>query len=126
MPEELPRDIARRDEVLEVLYWIEGEGFTGSATLSGLVRFLSYPEGEVARTLDVLVQRGDVRFNDDAGEFRLTTDGRREAARRFAAEFAPLLSQGHGECNDPECDCHTNPEAAVDCHAARAQGGHHH
>lgn len=126
MPDEQGRNIARRDEVLELLYWIEGEGFTGSATLAGLVRFLAYPEPEVRATLEDLIRRGDVLFAEPSAEYRLTAEGRREAARRFAEEFAPLLSQGHGECNDPECDCHTNPEAAVECHAARAQSGGEH
>ena len=120
------RDIARRDEVLELLYWLEGEGFVGSATLSGIARFLVHPEDDVRCTLTELVRRGDVVVDDASGEYRLTASGRGEAARRFAEEFAPLLSQGHGECNDPQCDCHTNPAAAADCHAARAHGGHAH
>ena len=120
-------DIARQDEVLELLYWLEGEGFGGSATLPSIARFLTYPEDEVSETLGQLVRRGDVVLDEDAGgEYRLTDVGRHEAARRFAEEFAPLLSQGHGECNDPQCDCHANPAAAAECHAARAQGGHAH
>jgi len=116
--------IARRDEVLELLYWLEGEGFGGVATLSRLTRFLAYGEPEIEATLEFLVRRGDVRLEPDTAEYRLTETGRGEAARRFAEEFAPLLSQGHGECNDPNCDCHTNPAGAAECHAARAQHRH--
>lgn len=116
--------IKRQDEILELLYWLEGEGMAaGSATLSGLVRFLAQPETEVVGALGQLVDREDVSLRDD-GEYRLTEEGRREAARRFAAEFAPMLSQGHGECSDPDCDCHTSPNGAADCHAYRAHGGH--
>ncbi len=117
-------EIARQDEILELLYWMEGEGLAGSATLSGLTRFLAQRESDVARTLTTLVARAYVTPADD--RFRLTELGRREAARRFADEFAPLLSQGHGECNDPSCDCHTNPASATECHAERAHGGHAH
>ena len=117
------REIARCDEVLELLYWIEGEGFTGSATLQGMTRFLAIPEHEVRATLDQLVRRADVTLDETSGEYRLTEIGRLEAARRFAEEFAPLLSQGHGECNDAGCECHTNPAAAAECHAARAHEG---
>lgn len=120
------REIARRDEVLEVLFWMEGEGFAGTATLDGMVRFLAYPEAEVRRTLEALLERGDVIRYAETDEYRLTESGRREAAHRFAEEFAPLLSQGHGECSDPNCDCHTNPAGAAECHAARAHGGHTH
>lgn len=108
--------IAKRDEVLQLLYWIEGEGFGGSSTLAGLARFLAYEPADVAAVLDELVGRGDVRRSVE-DEFRLTEAGRREAARRFAEEFAPMLSQGHGECSDPNCDCQTSPGGAAECHA---------
>lgn len=118
--------IARRDEILELLYWVEGEGFGGAATLAGITRFLTHAEDDVRRTLEQLTGRADVVLDEESGEYRLTDTGRREAARRFAAEFAPLLAQGHGECNDPNCDCHTNPAGAAECHAARAHEGHQH
>lgn len=119
-------DIARRDELLELLYWLEGEGFHSNATLGGIVRFVAHPESQVRQTLQELLDRADVVLNHESGEYRLTESGRREAARRFAAEFAPLLGQGHGECSDPTCDCHENPGAAAECHAARAHQGHQH
>ena len=110
-------DIAREDELLELLYWFEGEGFGGVASIEGIVRFTGLAEPVARRTLDRLLSRGDVRLDASRGsEYRLTDSGRREAARRFAAEFAPLLSQGHGECSDPECDCHTSEGGAAECH----------
>ena len=115
------REIAREDELLELLYWFEGEGFGGVATLEGIVRFTSIEEPLVRQTLDRLIARGDVlAVVVDASrgeEYRLSEPGRREAARRFAAEFAPMLSQGHGECSDPGCDCHTSEGGAADCQA---------
>ena len=110
-------DVARRDEVLEMLYGIEGEGVGGAATVDAIARFLTHNVDDVRRTLSDLVARGDVRQMIAAGEYRLTETGRREAARRFAEEFAPLLNQGHGECNDPNCDCHSDPMGAAECHA---------
>lgn len=112
-------DIARRDEVLELLYWTEGEGFSGAATLAAIARFLTHDPADVQRTLTDLVERGDAGHDAASGEYHLTEIGRKEAARRFAEEFAPMLSQGHGECNDPNCDCHSNPLGAAECHAAR-------
>lgn len=112
-------DIARRDEVLEMLYWTEGEGFSGAATLEAIARFLTHGTADVLRTLADLVDRGDAIVDAATGAYRLTDAGRKEAARRFAEEFAPMLSQGHGECNDPNCDCHANPMGGAECHAAR-------
>ena len=112
------REIAREDELLELLYWFEGEGFGGVATLDGIVRFTSLDEPLVRTTLERLIARGDVVLDASRGEeYRLSQPGRREAARRFAAEFAPMLSQGHGECSDPDCDCHTSEGGAAECHA---------
>ena len=111
-------EIAREDELLELLYWFEGEGFGGVASLEGIVRFTGVAEPLARRILDRLIARGHVLLDVDGGaEYRLTEPGRREAARRFAAEFAPMLSQGHGECSDPECDCHTSEGGAAECHA---------
>ena len=53
-------DMARRDEVLEMLYWTEGEGFSGAATLDAIARFLTHGRDDVLRTLTDLVARGDV------------------------------------------------------------------
>ncbi len=112
------QEIAREDELLELLYWFEGEGFSGVATLEGIIRFTSIEEPVALRTLDRLIARGDVTLDASHGrEYRLSESGRQEAARRFAAEFAPLLSQGHGECSDPGCDCHTSEGGAAECRA---------
>ncbi len=112
-------EIGRRDEVLEMLYWTEGEGFSSAATLDAIARFLTHSRDDLLRTLTGLAMRGDVTYDATTGEYRLTDIGRKEAARRFAEEFAPMLNQGHGECNDPTCDCHSDPMAAAECHAAR-------
>lgn len=110
--------IAREDELLELLYWFEGEGFGGVATIAGIVRFTTLAEPLVHRTLDRLIARGDVMARDGGErEYHLTEPGRREAARRFAAEFAPLLGQGHGECRDASCDCHAGEGGPAECHA---------
>lgn len=115
--------IARRDEVLELLYWTEGEGFTRAANLDAIARFLTHDRERVAVTLGELIASGDVVQDASTAEYRLTESGRREAARRFAEEFAPMLNQGHGECNDPNCDCHEDPRAAAECHAHRTGRG---
>ena len=65
----------------------EGEGFGGVATLASITRFTSIDESVVQRTLNRLTARGDVVLDmASGGEYRLTDTGRREAARRFAAE----------------------------------------
>ncbi|MGQ0736257.1 MAG: hypothetical protein ACT4QD_21710 [Acidobacteriota bacterium] len=124
MSDERTDPIARRDEVLEVLYWLEGEGIPGAATVAGIARFLTRTPDDVHAVIATLLERGDVEPHGDS-EYRLTEPGRREAGRRFAEQFAGMTGQGHGECNDPTCDCHTNPAGAAECHAARAHKRSH-
>ena len=122
MTDDAGREVALRDEVLELLFWLEGEGFAEHATRAGLMRFLAFPAHEVDDTVTQLVARGEV-VDHGADGLRLTADGRREAARRFADDFAELLHQGHGECNDPACDCHVTDAGAAEC---RARSAHTH
>lgn len=127
MSDDAGQEIARRDEMLELLFWFEGEGLQASSTLAGMTRFMAHPEAQVLETLTDLLDRGYVvGLGETTIEYRLTEVGRREASRRFKDEFSELLSQGHGECNDPTCDCHDNPAGAAECHAARAAGEHKH
>ncbi len=122
--------IKREDELLELLYWFEGEGFGGVATIDNITRFTALERTVVQATLDRLMRRGDITLEPRSGaaladaEYHLTITGRREAARRFAAEFAPMLNQGHGECSDPECDCHSSEGGAAECHARTHNHAH--
>lgn len=126
MSDENENAIALRDEMLQLLFWLEGEGMGSSATIQAMTRFLVRDEAVVRRTLADLLNRGlVVEAAGEPPEYLLTEIGKSEAGRRFADEFAELLSQGHGECNDPTCDCHDNPAGAAECHAARP-GGHKH
>lgn len=127
MTDDTPHDsIAAQDELLELLYWLEGEGFEGNASMDAIVRFIAKPKELVRQTLVRLESLGSLRCDAASGEYRLTETGRGEAARRFAEEFAPMLSQGHGECSDPNCDCHSNPAGAAECHARATHEGHRH
>lgn len=110
--------IEQLDEMLSLLFWMEGEGLEASATLAGISRFLARPEANADEALAGLIGRGDVVVVDD--RYKLTDVGRGEAARRFVEDFSGMTGQAHGECNDPNCDCRTSPNGAADCHAHAA------
>lgn len=112
--------VRRSDEILQVMFWMRGENLGEEVAPEQLEVFLGREiEGaDVRRILEGLSERGLVAATD-SGQFRLTEQGVLEGGRRFADEFADLTGQAHGECNDPECDCHTDPEAALDCHRER-------
>ena len=104
-----------QDEILQVMYWMHGEGFGEQVTLSELQKFLDTPLATLAENVQQLVTKGLVTLGS-AEKYRLTEMGMREGGRRFADEFDGLLQQGHYECNDPDCDCHS-VEFAGSCKA---------
>ena len=90
-------EIARRDEVLELLFWMRGQGFGEALSAKDLAAFLVYPEPEIAATLQTLAALGAVERR--AGSFyALTEAGVPEARRRFVDDFREMLAEGHGEC----------------------------
>jgi len=114
MPDDQP-DLAAEDEVLQVMYWLRGEGLSPDASPADIVRFTGASTEVLMRTLDRLIERGFVRrAPGDALLFALTPEGAREGGRRFADEFADITKPGHGECGDPNCECQVTGQAA-DC-----------
>lgn len=109
--------IRRRDEILQVMYWLQGEGLADAPGVPELRRFLDdHAAADLAADLERLAAAGLLEPAGQ-GRYRLTAPGREEGARRFADEFAGYLRQGHGACSDPTCDCHElGPEACA--HAA--------
>lgn len=104
------RDLRRRDEVLQVLFWMRGEGLGETVRAREITGLLDIPEPDLDRVLAQIVD--DELAEEQDGGFRLTPAGLSEGGRRFVDEFAPLLRQGHGECNDPDCPCHDGDPAA--------------
>ena len=90
-------ELGRRDEILELLYWMKGQNFADSLSVSDLQRFLTNPAEEIAASLEKLEALGAVEREGD--RYRLTADGLPEARRRFVDDFRDMLAEGHGECN---------------------------
>jgi len=104
-----------RDEILQMMYWMHGEGFGREVTADDIRRFLDADRSRLLRWLEQLVEGGYVEVV--AGEkYKLTAFGLREGKRRFLDEFEPFLKHGgHGECNDPDCECHEAESAEATC-----------
>ncbi len=94
-----------RDEVLQVMYWMAGEGFGEEFTLADLRKFLTAGDNILKENLEQMVSNGLLeRVGGD--KYALTAQGKREGGRRFADEFEEMLKPGHFECDEPDCDCH--------------------
>ncbi len=99
-----------RDEILQVMYWLKGEGLGEDVAPDDLLRFLETDPGRLGERLAQLVEEGYLdRVPGDRVRHRLSALGIAEGRRRFLDEFAPFLGrESHNECGDPECECHTS------------------
>ncbi|HEX2031402.1 MAG TPA: hypothetical protein VHL78_08390 [Actinomycetota bacterium] len=109
-----------RDEILQVVFWLEGEGFGDEADAHTLERFLGVDARIGAQYLERLVEEG--LLVRDGARYRLTERGRAEGGRIFSEEFAELTRPSHGECGE-DCWCHASPEEAEVCLEERQAAG---
>lgn len=90
-------ELARRDDILELLFWMRGQGIADSLSVSDVARFVAHAEDEVRASLEKLIALGAVER--DGERYRLSAEGLPEARRRFVDDFREMLADGHGECN---------------------------
>ena len=107
--------LRRRDEILEVMYWMRGERLGDAVSAAELRVFLGDDTPVLADDLAALAGDGLIEpVEGEDGRFRLTRRGVEEGGRRFADSFADLQRPGHGECNRPGCLCRRlGPQACV-------------
>lgn len=96
-----------RDEILQIMYWFQGEGFGEDVTSAEIRRFLAQDAPDLTPLLIDMTEDGWLAIVD-TGRFRLTELGRKEGARRFADAFEELTKPAHGECS-ADCDCQGDP-----------------
>jgi hypothetical protein len=104
-----------RDEILQLMYWLKGEGLLEEVAPDDLRRFLEAAPERLSELLAQLVQDGYLELGEgDTPRYRLSILGLAEGRRRFADEFAALLGrESHIVCGDPECDCQTSGETCT-------------
>lgn len=103
-------ELKRRDEILQIMFWLHGEGFGPDVAPADILRFAG-DEAAVHRTLAQLVEDGYAEALAAPVRYRLTPLGVREGRRRFLDEFEPYLARrGHGECGSADCDCQRGGE----------------
>lgn len=106
-----------RSEILQVMYWLRGEGLGEVADAALLERFLGVEAHVGIGYLDQLVQEGYL-VAVPAG-FVLSAAGLDAGKTEFALSFADLTRPAHGECS-ADCWCHHSAEEARACAAERA------
>ena len=101
-----------RDEILQVIYWMHGEGLSEAVSAHDLIVFLDGALSTIQFHLDQAVADGFLHKSlvstggSATPQYTLTDLGRKEGGRRFRDEFAGMQKSGHGECS-ADCSCHT-------------------
>ncbi len=104
-----------QDEILQAMYWLQGEGLADAVGSTQLAQFLASPGRAVAHQLSRLAVGGYLeRVPGRVCRYRLTEMGRTEGGRSFRDEFASLTRPAHGECA-PGCFCHDPAHAGEPC-----------
>ena len=103
-----------REEVLQICYWFQGEGFGERFEAAVLRPFLNCEERAIHIAIDELVACAALEPAAGGG-YRFTAKGRSEAARLFADGFADFQKQGHGECDAGCCDGDDHSRCGDEC-----------
>ena len=111
------RSLYWRSEILQVMFWLQGEGFGDIVDPPLIERFLGVDARVGLAFLDRLVDEG--YLTRDGEWFRLSERGHAEGAAEFASSFDDLLKPTHGECS-ADCWCHNSPDEADACLRDRA------
>lgn len=105
-----------RSEILQVMYWLRGEGLGDVVDAALLERFLGVDAELGTGYLDRLVDDG--YLDRHVGGYSLSESGLAEGRTEFALSFADLTRPAHGECS-ADCWCHNSVEEAIACAAER-------
>ncbi len=119
-----------REEILQVLYWMEGEGLSDAVPFSRLLSLLNTTNDNLLLHLQKNIETGYLKTEE--GELsencsvQLTQAGKKEAAGIFRNAFDGMQKAGHGECG-PDCEfCYDQGVKLEDCVHNCADSRHHH
>lgn len=106
--------LVNREEVLEIGYWYQGEGFGDVFDAQVLLPFLKHDAETIAAVLLDLSAAGDL-LPAGTGGYCFSEQGRRKAGRLFAEHFADLQKPTHGECEAGCCDGDDHSKCGDEC-----------
>ena len=94
-----------KDEILQVLYWMNGEGFGDEVTASQILLFLNTTAVNLRFHLQKIAGEGFLVAKERVEEIRysLSEIGKKEGGSHFAEAFQGMQKAGHGECG-PDCE----------------------
>lgn len=119
-----------REEILQVLYWMEGEGIENAALFNRLLSLLNTTTENLLFHLQKNIEAGYLQTQEEVltqnSSVKLTPSGKKEAGGIFRNAFEGMQKAGHGECG-PDCEfCYQDGEKLDDCVHNCADSRHHH
>ncbi len=98
--------LVNREEVLEICYWYQGEGFGDVYNSTAMNTFLKCDNDAIDDAFLELVDQGLLKQVESsaASAYQFTDTGKKEGGRLFMASFADLQKAQHGECSAGCCD----------------------
>lgn len=95
-----------KDEILQIMYWMEGEGLGSSVPVSQISVLLHSNEANVLYHIEKMVMDALLETEDQPLHRNslvcLSASAKKEAGRKFAEAFQGYQKAGHGECG-PDC-----------------------
>ena len=106
-----------REEVLQICYWYQGEGFGEIYSPTVLNTFLNCETNAIEGALLELSEQGYLKSVDSVVDtsYIFTEKGKKEGGRLFADSFAELQKASHGECAAGCCDGDDHSQCGDDC-----------
>jgi len=102
-----------KDEILQILYWMDGEGFGKDVPVSQVLALLNTNEDNLIYHIDKLTKEEILSSQSDVIDSQsliaLSESARKEAGTRFAEAFQGYQKAGHGECG-PDCEFCYGPD----------------
>jgi len=119
-----------REEILQVLYWMEGERLADAVPFSRLISLLNTTNENLLLHLQKNIEAGYLKTDDkqitENSAVQLTAVGKKEAGGIFRNAFEGMQKGSHGECG-PDCEfCYLEGEKLEDCVHNCADSRHHH
>ena len=106
-----------RDEILQVMFWMLGEGLADEAGPAQVRVLLGGDEAHLEQIMEQVASEGFLERRAGS-RYALSELGKDAGKRSFALEFEGLLGQAHGECGS-DCWCHKSAARAAQCATER-------
>ena len=108
-------DLVNREEVLQICFWRQGEGFGDVHNTMALTPFIHCNPDAIAKALEALSGDGLLEYVESKKGYKLTETGYEQGGHLFSDAFSDSQRQGHGECPAGCCDGDDHSQCGDDC-----------